>query len=126
MPSRFNIPMRPIWLRRAQRTRLWPAAAPPGNATTLALLSTDIRCTVMKLRAWHLALALLLPLWAQAQESSTAAVLAFSGGRIIDGWGGTPIENGVVVIRGKKMEAVGPAASVAIPSGARTVDVNGM
>ena len=76
----------------------------------------------MKFRAWHLAFALLLPLWAQAQESSTAAVLAISGGRIIDGWGGTPIENGVVVIRGNKIEAVGPAASVALPAGARTID----
>jgi imidazolonepropionase-like amidohydrolase len=80
----------------------------------------------MKLRAWHLALALLLPLWAQAQESSTTAVLAFSGGRVIDGWGGAPIENGVVVIRGNRIEAVGPAASVAIPAGARSIDVNGM
>ena len=58
----------------------------------------------MTLRAWHLAIALLLPLWAQAQESPTAAVLAFSGGRVIDGWGGAPIENAVVVIRGNKIE----------------------
>src|SRR4029079_18862496 len=35
-------------------------------------------------------------------------------------------ENGVVVIRGNKIEAVGPAASVALPAGARTIDVNGM
>jgi imidazolonepropionase-like amidohydrolase len=79
----------------------------------------------MKLRAWHCVLAL-LPLCAHAQDSSTATVTAFSGGRVIDGWGGTPIENGVVVIRGNKIQAVGPAASVAIPAGARTVDVNGM
>ena len=80
----------------------------------------------MTLRACHLAIALLLPLWAQAQESPTAAVLAFSGGRVIDGWGGAPIENAVVVVRGNKIEAVGPAASVAVPSGARTIDVSGM
>src|ERR1043165_423436 len=124
MPDRFNIPIRPIWLRRAQRTQRCPAAARVRNATTLVVLSADIRWTVMKFRAWHLAFALLLPLWAQAQESATAAVLALSGGRIIDGWGGTPIENGVVVIRGNKIEAVGPAAAVAIPAGARTIDVN--
>lgn len=80
----------------------------------------------MKLRAWHVAIALLLPLFAEAQESSTPAVLALSGGRVIDGYGGAPVENAVVVIRGNKFEAVGPAASVPIPVGARTIDVNGM
>src|SRR4029453_8099380 len=112
MPGRFNIPMRPIWLRRAQRTQWWPAAAPARNTTTLALLSVDIRCSLMKLRAWHLACALLLPLWAQPRDPPTAAVLALPGGGVIGGGGGTPIENGLVVIRGNKIEAVGPAASV--------------
>jgi imidazolonepropionase-like amidohydrolase len=78
----------------------------------------------MKVRAWLVAIVLLLPAWALAQESSP--VIALSGGRVIDGWGGAPIENAVVVVRGNKIEAVGPAASVAVPAGARTIDVNGM
>ena len=69
----------------------------------------------MRLRVWHLAIVLLLPMWVQAQESPTAGVLVFSGGRVIDGFGGAPIENAVVVVRGNRIEAVGRAASVAIP-----------
>ena len=80
----------------------------------------------MKLRVWHLAIMMLLPALVQAAEPSSAAVLAFSGGRVIDGYGGAPLENAVVVIRGNRIEAVGRAGAVTIPSDARTIDVSGM
>ncbi len=35
------------------------------------------------------------------------------------------IENGVVVVNGDRIEAVGPAADVAVPQGARVIDVSG-
>ncbi len=44
---------------------------------------------------------------------------------IIDGSGGSPIENGSVVIRGRTIEAVGAAANVVPPPGARVIDAKG-
>jgi imidazolonepropionase-like amidohydrolase len=48
-----------------------------------------------------------------------------TSGRIIDGNGGVPIENGVVVIRGDRIEAIGPNGSVAIPQGANEITAAG-
>lgn len=80
----------------------------------------------MSLRVWHLMLVLLLPVLVQAAETPAAAVLAFSGGRVIDGYGGAPLDNAVVVIRGNRIEAVGRAGAVTIPDDARTIDASGM
>src|ERR1700676_1223383 len=56
---------------------------------------------------------------------ATAQMRAFTGATIIDGNGGKPIANGVIVIEGSKIKAVGPAARVSIPSGAERIDVSG-
>lgn len=50
---------------------------------------------------------------------------AFVGARIIDGTGAAPIENGVMVVRAGRIEAVGTAEFVAIPEGAKRIDVSG-
>ena len=52
-----------------------------------------------------------------------AQTTAFVGGRVIDGTGRT-IENGVVIINGGKITAVGPA-STPVPAGATRVDLKG-
>jgi len=52
--------------------------------------------------------------------------LALVGGRIIDGFGGAPLENGVVLIAGNRIARVGSEASVAVPEGVRRIDVDGM
>ena len=54
-----------------------------------------------------------------------AEVTALTGATIIDGNGGTPIRDGVIVIADAKISAVGPRSSVSIPAGARRVDVAG-
>ena len=48
-----------------------------------------------------------------------------TGGRLIDGRGGPPIENATIVIRGPTIVAAGPHDNVAAPSGAKTFDLNG-
>ena len=53
-----------------------------------------------------------------------AGATAFTGARIIDGTGAPPIENGVLVVQGGKILAVG-SAKTAIPAGARVVPVAG-
>jgi imidazolonepropionase-like amidohydrolase len=57
--------------------------------------------------------------------TADADVLALVGGRIIDGTGRPPIARGTVLIEGDRIQAVGPAASIAIPPGARRIDVTG-
>lgn len=52
-------------------------------------------------------------------------VLAIHNGRLWDGSGGPVVADGVVVIRGNRIEAAGPAAQVKIPEGARRIDAGG-
>jgi imidazolonepropionase-like amidohydrolase len=56
---------------------------------------------------------------------AAAQVRAFTGATIIDGNGGKPIANGVLLIDGRTISAVGPAASVVIPKDAERIDVSG-
>jgi imidazolonepropionase-like amidohydrolase/Tol biopolymer transport system component len=51
--------------------------------------------------------------------------VAFTGARIVTMKGDEVIENGVVVVNGNRIEAVGPAASVAVPAGAKVIDASG-
>jgi imidazolonepropionase-like amidohydrolase len=58
-----------------------------------------------------------------AQDSDK--VLAITGCRLIDGLGGTPVEDAVVVIKGNRIVDAGPANQVDIPAGAETLDAEG-
>lgn len=59
-----------------------------------------------------------LELWPQT-------VTAIVHGQVIDGNGGPPIADGVVLVRADRIIAVGPANAVAIPTGARAIDARG-
>jgi hypothetical protein len=65
--------------------------------------------------------ALLSPI--DAQRDPTFKV--FVGGRVIDGTGKPPIPNAVVVVRGGRIEALGPAARVKAPVDAEHINVAG-
>ena len=54
-------------------------------------------------------------------SAAGAVPLAITQVTIIDGVGGAPVPNGVVVMDNGRITAIGPAASVAIPRGARVV-----
>lgn len=54
-----------------------------------------------------------------------AETLVLSGGRLIDGYGGPPLANAVILIEGNKIVAVGPEGVVRVPEGARVIDTNG-
>ncbi len=66
-----------------------------------------------------------------AEPSSTAEtppptpvpILAVKASRLIDGKGGPPIKDGVVVVRGQRIAAAGPADAVKIPEGAIVIDL---
>lgn len=59
----------------------------------------------------------------QAEQQPGAT--AFLGARIIDGTGQAPIEDGVLLVRDGRIEAVGPADAVAVPADAESIDLSG-
>jgi imidazolonepropionase-like amidohydrolase len=56
----------------------------------------------------------------------TAPALVLTHAVVIDGNGGAPIEDGAVVIRGERIEAVGPRGGVTVPPGSRILDLSGL
>jgi len=60
-----------------------------------------------------------------AAGQNEAPITAIRASRLIDGTGIAPVADAVVVVRGERIEAVGPAASVTIPAGARVIDLPG-
>lgn len=52
-------------------------------------------------------------------------VIAMKGGKLIDGTGGTPVENSCVLVRNNRIEAVGKWGEIEVPSDAEVVNVEG-
>ncbi|HEY4263689.1 MAG TPA: hypothetical protein VGM72_00095, partial [Micropepsaceae bacterium] len=67
-----------------------------------------------------LAAAVFAPAGAQQQT-----VLAIQGGTLIDGNGGAPVPNSVIVIQANRITAVGRAGQVQIPAGATLINAAG-
>ena len=64
---------------------------------------------------------------ARAQDASDPArVLVLKPARVFDGVGNEARAGWVVVVRGERIEAAGPAGEVATPAGARVIDLPGM
>ena len=73
-------------------------------------------------------LAFALPALALAPEKPVKAeepLTALVGATLIDGTGAAPAPDVVVLVQGAKIKAVGPAASVKVPKGAKIIDVKG-
>src|SRR5258708_8032848 len=56
---------------------------------------------------------------------SSAQTTALRGARVIDGRGGAPIDNAVIVVRDGRIVAIGPSAATAVPPHAQVVDYTG-
>lgn len=52
--------------------------------------------------------------------------IAIVGATLIDGRGGLPVSDAVVIVRGEKIVAAGPRAAVAVPPAAAVVDARGL
>jgi imidazolonepropionase-like amidohydrolase len=59
-------------------------------------------------------------------QPAPAPTLALVGGRIIDGYEGKPIDDGVVLIAGERIVALGRRGEVSVPPGTPTIDTRGM
>ena len=82
----------------------------------------------MRMNRLFFFVALLGPLLSGAglgQGAQVEGLKVFKGARLIDGTGRQPVENGVVVVRQGRIEAIGSAADVKIPAGAEVIDVTG-
>ena len=85
------------------------------------------RLVPMRNSAFAPVLLILLILPAVAPAAATAAEKkALVGGRLIDGFGGRPIANSVVLIDGDTIEAVGSLGALAVPEGYETISTEGM
>src|SRR6266700_7312079 len=60
-------------------------------------------------------------LFAQGQQNA----LVVQGGTLIDGNGGPPLANSVIVIQGNRITAVGRAGQVQVPAGAQVINAAG-
>ena len=75
----------------------------------------------MRLRILSLLFAVLGAAGVAAQES----VLVLQGGTLIDGRGGPPIDDAVVVVRGDRISAVGRRGQIPVPAGAKIIQATG-
>jgi imidazolonepropionase-like amidohydrolase len=59
-------------------------------------------------------------------SGQTRAVKALVGGMLVDGNGGRPIQNSVVIIDGDRIRAVGQVGALQVPPGAEVISTEGM
>ena len=69
-----------------------------------------------------LTLLVLMAHWALTAQNIKALV----GGTLIDGFGGIPIRNSVIIIEGDRIRAVGQMGQLEIPDGAEVISTEGM
>ena len=60
-----------------------------------------------------------------SRRSTESPATIYEHGTLVDGRGGEPVRDAVIVIRDGRIVATGPAASTRVPSGARHVDLRG-
>lgn len=76
-------------------------------------------------KALLILLALLLIAPCFISSAQVAEPLAITHAVIIDGNGKPPLEDGTILIRAGKIEAVGPASTISVPANARVIDAKG-
>ena len=57
--------------------------------------------------------------------ASSDTLIAITGATVIDGNGGAPMRDATILVRGKRIAALGPRSAVQVPRGARVVDAAG-
>jgi imidazolonepropionase-like amidohydrolase len=79
------------------------------------------------LRRWLVAAGALASLWSVAASAdANLKKTALVGGRLIDGWGGAPVNQSVVLIEGTRIKAVGTVETLPVPADYEVVSTAGM
>ena len=68
----------------------------------------------------------LLVLSAGALSGQTPRRVALVGGTLIDGYGGRPVRNSVILVEGDRIKAVGTVGTLAVPRDAQIISTEGM
>jgi hypothetical protein len=91
------------------------------NRRSLGILAT----TLAGLAIWPLAPD--LPAFAQnrSAQQGPQKPLVLKGGLLIDGAGGAPLKDAVIVLSGGRIQSIGTQASAKIPAGATVIDTSG-
>jgi imidazolonepropionase-like amidohydrolase len=63
---------------------------------------------------------------ASSQAQSPSGIKALVGGTLIDGFGGRPIRNSVILVEGPRITAVGTVGSLAVSKGVEVISTEGM
>ena len=63
---------------------------------------------------------------ASTQQMPVSRPLALVGGTLVDGFGGPPLRNAVVLVQGERISAVGQVGTLAVPAGAEVISTEGM
>jgi imidazolonepropionase-like amidohydrolase len=58
--------------------------------------------------------------------SASSRTVALVGGRLIDGFGGPPLANSVILVEGERIAAVGRVGELAVPADAEVISTEGM
>ena len=68
----------------------------------------------------------LIALSSALPHSASAGLTALVGGRLIDGFGGPPLANSVILVDGERIKAIGQVRTLAVPTGAEVISTEGM
>jgi imidazolonepropionase-like amidohydrolase len=63
---------------------------------------------------------------ASAQTAAAPKLSVLAGGTLIDGHGGPPLRNSVILIEGERIKAIGQVGTLAVPAGAEVISTEGM
>ncbi|HEU4510934.1 MAG TPA: amidohydrolase family protein [Pyrinomonadaceae bacterium] len=73
-----------------------------------------------------LIIAICLLITPRASQTQSKNIKALVGGTLIDGYGGPPLRNSVVIVEGERIKSVGQVGTLAIPPGAEVISTEGM
>jgi len=59
-------------------------------------------------------------------QNTTKKIKALIGGRLIDGFGGKPISNSVIIIEDERIKSIGQVGTLKVPEGAEVISTEGM
>ncbi len=80
----------------------------------------------MRRTAFAIVAAVFAVLLSRTAIPQTSSITALVGGRLIDGYGGQPLENSVVIVQDGRIKEVGRIGEVVVPEGAQVISTEGM